>query len=289
MPLLPIRPRWRTLIPCSWSSLYSSDLDNRQSVPTHTGTTWFDNADAERKIVRYLASLTGGSSSERLSPATTSFLDLGTGNGSQLLALRRAGWAGPLVGVDYSSESIELAKRIRDETIRGKEKGVEVSLTEDNRYGNDLDYSPYESGTEDDESGDGRPLPLKKPIEFYTHDILSPVCPARNPPWLPPEGFDVVLDKGTFDAISLNDEVDSQGRRVCEGYPRAVKPLVKRRGVLLITSCNWTEKELEEWIVGSSEGAKENDFTVLGMVPYPKFKFGGVEGQSVVGIAFRRS
>ena len=252
----------------------------------HIGTTWFDDANAERKTVGYLASLTKVSEQPRstsgdevgpllLSHTTTSFLDLGTGNGSQLFAVRRAGWAGPMVGVDYSPESVDLARSIWKE--RTREDG-------------DATESADESTSDDEEGSDSaRVTPSREPIGFYTHDILSPISPSLSPPWLPPDGFDVVLDKGTFDAISLSAEVDSKGKRLCEGYAVAVKPLVKRGGILLITSCNWTGNELEEWIVGFDERNREEDrFEVCGRVSYPRFKFGGVEGQSVVGVAFKR-
>jgi hypothetical protein len=61
------------------------------------------------------------------------------------------------------------------------------------------------------------------------------------------KGFDIVLDKGTFDAISLsNDTID--GVRICASYAAKVAPLVRNGGWLLITSCNWTEDELKAWI-----------------------------------------
>jgi len=44
-------------------------------------------------------------------PATT-FLDVGTGNGHLLFALRDAGWEGYMLGVDYSAASIRLARQI---------------------------------------------------------------------------------------------------------------------------------------------------------------------------------
>jgi hypothetical protein len=53
--------------------------------------------------------------------------------------------------------------------------------------------------------------------------------------------YAVALDKGTYDAVSLHPE-DSKGKR--EKYILNVWKLLKQQGLLVITSCNWTEKEL---------------------------------------------
>lgn len=95
-------------------------------------------------------------------------------------------------------------------------------------------------------------------------------------------GFDVVLDKGTFDAVSLGDEVDERGRRLCEGYRERVEGLVKGNGGrLLVTSCNWTEEELRGWFEGG-------ELVFEGRIEYPRFSFGGQTGQSVSSVCFRR-
>jgi SAM-dependent methyltransferase len=113
-------------------------------------------------------------------------------------------------------------------------------------------------------------------IAFHEWDILS------QPPgaWLG-SGFDVVLDKGTFDAICLSQEEDAQGRRICEGYREKVEPLMKKGGRFLITSCNWTEDELKGWFGGG-------ELQFEGKVKYPSFTFGGKTGSSVVTLCFKR-
>ncbi|KAI4688705.1 uncharacterized protein J4E84_004635 [Alternaria hordeiaustralica] len=113
-------------------------------------------------------------------------------------------------------------------------------------------------------------------IAFHEWDILSQAPGA----WLG-AGFDVVLDKGTFDAICLSQEEDAQGRRTCEGYREKVEPLMKKGGRFLITSCNWTEEELKGWF-----GGGELEFE--GKVKYPSFTFGGKTGSSVVTLCFKR-
>ncbi|KAI8612548.1 S-adenosyl-L-methionine-dependent methyltransferase, partial [Chytriomyces sp. MP71] len=105
-------------------------------------------------------------------------------------------------------------------------------------------------------------------VTFATLDFM-PFAPFANPP--PAEYntcFELAVDKGTFDAISL---ASGLGDTAQDGAPM---------GMLLITSCNWTEAEL-------IEGFKEY-FTFHSRKKYPTFKFGGVEGQQVVTVAFSK-
>ena len=160
-----------------------------------------------------------------------------------LFLLREEGkFAGRLVGVDYSEASIDLCRQL------AIQNGYSLEPSFDRRTS----------------------------LQFAVWDIM------RTPPmqeWV--EGFDVVLDKGTFDAVSLSGEVDEQGRRICEGYRERVERLVKKGGYVLVTSCNWTEKELGEWFTGGG-------LEVFGSVAYPTFKFGGQTGQSVCTVCFKK-
>ena len=55
--------------------------------------------------------------------------------------------------------------------------------------------------------------------------------------------YDVCLDKGTYDAVSLNPENPKlQRTRYCNN----IKKLVKAGGIFVVTSCNWTQEELIE-------------------------------------------
>lgn len=76
--------------------------------------------------------------------------------------------------------------------------------------------------------------------EWQVCDILntsesSALCTGKK--------FDVCLDKGTYDAISLNPE-DAKG---CRGkYIDNVFSLLAASGLFIICSCNWTKTELLE-------------------------------------------
>ncbi|KAJ6258388.1 Protein-lysine N-methyltransferase EFM4 [Drechslerella dactyloides] len=182
-----------------WDDLYTLELTNHAANPSDIGTVWFSDADCETRICRYLT--------DTLSlPATSTFLDVGTGNGHLLFSLLEDDEfvADGMVGVDYSDKSVELARNIAAQT----------------------------PGAED--------------VRFLRLDVIkeTPELGFFSERVADEGGFDVVLDKGTFDAISLSDERLDDGRRVYEVYPEKVARWVKKGGVLLITSCNWTEEEL---------------------------------------------
>lgn len=115
-------------------------------------------------------------------------------------------------------------------------------------------------------------------IRFEQWDLLQ-----DNPgSWLG-DGFDVVLDKGTFDAISLMQGSKSD-RHPCETYAEKVIPLIKPGCFLCITSCNWTKEELLEWLAPAGSSLK-----FYSEAKYPSFTFGGKTGQSIVTITMRRA
>ena len=125
--------------------------------------------------------------------------------------------------------------------------------------------------------------------------------------------FDVITDKGTFDAVGLSQDAAANKQL----YMSAVSSLLKPRGLLVITSCNTTREELiEEFCGGKSSGkgcecagkgdaeagpdqaqmhsgvsaAGRGNFEYVDHVrTYPVFKFGGVEGSRVCTVAFRQT
>ncbi|KAJ3270482.1 hypothetical protein HDV01_007789 [Terramyces sp. JEL0728] len=104
-------------------------------------------------------------------------------------------------------------------------------------------------------------------IEFRVMDILEPVDLE----------FDLLLDKGTFDAISLSAIKE---KKPTEQYVECVSRLVKKDGLFLITSCNWTTEELKIRFGG--------DFEVYDLIKYPTFTFGGQQGQTITSVIFKK-
>lgn len=154
--------------------------------------------------------------------------------------------------MDYSAQSVALAKQVAA-TKRAEAEDVDVLA--------DVDFTEWD----------------------ILHGELSTVLAAPQS-----QGWDVVLDKGTFDAISLSDATDAQGRRASEGYRARILQLVRPGGVFLITSCNWTEAELKGWFEGPAREGGEGSFEVVDRVEYRTFSFGGVKGQTISTLCLRR-
>jgi SAM-dependent methyltransferase len=280
-------------LPSSWDDLYTTEIVNHAANPADEGTVWFDDSDAEAKMLNFLddvetdpdrlslpALATTTMSAIRLDREETSFLDLGCGNGSLLFSLRDAGWNGRLLGVDYSAQSVALAQQIA-KTRRSNEQ---------------------EDG-EDDEGVEGSEDDVVFQIWDVLNGSLSAVVPEAGIE-NSAQGWDVVLDKGTFDAVSLSAERDDRGRRISEGYRERVIELLRLGGLFLVTSCNWTEHELRGWFegdvaevqgagdgvvdVGNASAALGGRLRQVGTVEYRSFSFGGVKGQTISTVCFMK-
>lgn len=167
-------------------------------------------------------------------------------------------WVDDMLGVDYSETSVKLARQIYEQRIQDEIKEDEEE--------------------EEDEDEDEDEREVYADVKFKQWDLLSEE-PGEE--WLR-DGFEVVLDKGTFDAISLMPRVEGEPNP-CETYRERVVKLVKPGHFLFVTSCNWTKDELVSWLVTEDSGFHYHD-----EAKYPTFKFGGKTGQSVVTVVFKR-
>ena len=68
------------------------------------------------------------------------------------------------------------------------------------------------------------------------------MCDILTAPLIAPV-FRACVDKGTYDAISLNPDDPKTKRSL---YIENVSKMLDKSGYLVITSCNWTEDELVE-------------------------------------------
>ncbi|KAJ2727009.1 Protein-lysine N-methyltransferase efm4 [Coemansia sp. Benny D115] len=117
-------------------------------------------------------------------------------------------------------------------------------------------------------------------VVFLEQDFLDPQDVARV---AGESKFDVVLDKGTYDAICLKpQDGDSVAvdQSAIDMYPVSVVNSLTDSGVFLITSCNWTEDELIKRF--------ESHLECVDRVKHKSFKFGGAVGQTVATVAFKK-
>lgn len=82
--------------------------------------------------------------------------------------------------------------------------------------------------------------------------------------------FNLCHDKGTYDAISLRPNDAKEARHK---YMNTLKGILVANGIFIITSCNWTLKELKDQFGG--------DFDFKADIPAPTFQYGGSTGSTV--------
>ncbi|KAG6813953.1 hypothetical protein H0H92_005208 [Tricholoma furcatifolium] len=120
-------------------------------------------------------------------------------------------------------------------------------------------------------------------VTFNISDFLQddpPLLPHMKPN--PCGVWDLVLDKGTFDAIALGLK-DESGKSPASKYPGRVAQILKPGGCFLITSCNFTDEELQA-IFSTSE----TRLMYHSRIEHPTFEFGGKKGSVVASVAFQK-
>lgn len=159
--------------------------------------------------------------------------------------------------VDLGTGNGHLLFQLREEGFKGELIGLDYSEAS-------IEFSQKIAESEQVEN-----------IEFIRCDLLD-----RNDNFLQKKlTYDIVLDKGTFDAILLSDTVDEEGKLGIERYPGNVKNLLKPNGILLLTSCNFTKDEVVKLI-------ESTDLKEWKLINYPSFQFGGVKGSTICSVAF---
>lgn len=199
-----------------WDAVYSCELKSFQEYGDE-GEIWFGEGSMTR-VVRWLKA--------QKVPLTSSIVDIGTGNGMLLVELAKSGYSN-LMGIDYCSDAIALAKNICEK------EGVSQT------------------------------------INLQVADFLGSFSPS--------EQYDIGLDKGTFDAVSLDPDNSKEKRWQ---YVQSLCRIIKPNGIFIITSCNWTKYELLEQF--------GEEFEVTDELPTPSIRFGGHSGHSVTALVFRR-
>lgn len=88
--------------------------------------------------------------------------------------------------------------------------------------------------------------------------------------------YDLVLDKGTYDAIGLSpdDPIGDQKR-----YLKVLRNLLAPSGLFILSSVNYTAEKL-------TSDLSDNAFELLDKIPARTFTFGGVKGSNVTSLVF---
>lgn len=124
----------------------------------------------------------------------------------------------------------------------------------------------------------------KYPEQRFTFQTVDLLCPTGLYLSENEGAFDVLFDKGTLDAIALNNHVvaGSEGKIGSQVYPRQVMRMMHHQSLLIITSCNFTEDELISVVTENHT----NSLEVWQKISYPSFEFGGAKGSTICSIAF---
>jgi hypothetical protein len=148
---------------------------------------------------------------------------------------------------------VELVRR------EGLEGDVQEWEEEEDDDEDDEEEDDYDSNEDDADVGTHHPPQKGKRIRYDyppTRQIINPTtCHWLTADLLRndlPDQWDLVLDKGTFDALCLSQEpvTEKGGRLPSVVYPEQVARLVKEGGYFLITSCNFTQEEVvRRWTV----------------------------------------
>uniref|UniRef100_H2YNF4 Protein-lysine N-methyltransferase n=1 Tax=Ciona savignyi TaxID=51511 RepID=H2YNF4_CIOSA len=200
------------------------------------GTEWFGKS-ATNRMVKWISKCSDIKEDSRI-------LDVGCGNGLMLLALAKLGYKN-LVGIDYCQSALDLASAVfRKENFENVCNWIQMDLTSQTLI---WDKNCYGCVTVSDL------LETEKQVVF-----------------------DVCLDKGTYDAISLNPENSKKAR---QSYIENMARIMNHSSIFVITSCNWTANELAAHFSGH--------FELLEELPAPSFTFGGKTGNTVSACVFK--
>ncbi|KAI4352136.1 hypothetical protein L6164_006417 [Bauhinia variegata] len=247
-----------------WDAAYADDLTNFREHG-HAGEVWF-GVDVMETVVSWTKSLCIDVSQGRIPNDVDDIKSEPTELGDKILST----WSVLDIGTGNGLLLQELAKQgFSDLTGTDYSEGA-ISLAQSiaNRDG----FSN---------------------IKFLVDDVLETKLERQ---------FQLVLDKGTLDAIGLHP--DGPVKRMM--YWDSVSRLVASGGLLVITSCNSTKDELVQEVeslnrrkivtaheldtVTNQESCRVPPFRYLSHVrSYPTFMFGGSVGSRVATVAFLRN
>ncbi|KLO12748.1 S-adenosyl-L-methionine-dependent methyltransferase [Schizopora paradoxa] len=229
-----------------WDNVYESELSTFKETGDE-GEIWFGEEIVE-KMCDWVVEHISTSQKPRI-------LDVGSGNGNLLFSLSAAGYDNAsLVGIDYSMDAVHLAQSIAS---RRSIEGMKFAC---------VDFLQ-----------DGSTLPAPTSSESREiHESGKPSNSSRGK-------WDLVLDKGTYDAIALSERKDGDTPPL-RVYASRIGELVLPGGFFMITSCNFTEEELL-----SAFQRPEYGLLFHSRIEHRTLTFGGVQGSTYTTVAFQKS
>ncbi len=195
-----------------WNDAYKQEIEQFKNNDNELGDIWFGKT-LQKKLVNYIT--------KNFPDKNTKIFDVGFGNGVFLYKLAKQEYVN-LYGIDYSPDSVQLAKMIIESKQKKHEKEYKINL-----FCEDINS---------------------------TNKIIN-------------ETFDVIHDKGSFDAYLMNKS------NTLENYHRYIKSYSRNGTTLIITSCNNTREELRK------KFPSEKGFKYIDEIKNKTFVFGGQEGQ----------
>ncbi|KAK3827387.1 MAG: S-adenosyl-L-methionine-dependent methyltransferase [Linnemannia gamsii] len=216
---------------------------------------------------------------------TCAILDLGCGNGHLLLDLAELGFE-DLTGIDYSPAAIELAKAVaEDKEVDHIIKYEAVDFLAEKET---LEWCTQQAAGGNDGNGRGEPKKFTVMLDKGTYDAISlhqknKVDAAAAAASASAAGD--VADVEAEEASTAKDNIvlaenDDNMEELADRYPKRVASMMHDDGRMLITSCNWTQPELIQRF--------SQYFEYDSHLKYPTFTFGGVKGQTISSVVFRK-
>ncbi|PVF98045.1 S-adenosyl-L-methionine-dependent methyltransferase [Serendipita vermifera] len=249
-----------------WDEVYKEEIGNFDEFGDE-GEVWFGQ-DTTDKMVQWITdNVPPNRSQDTESNGGPAILDIGTGNGILPICLAEAGYdPRRLAGIDYSDASVDLARRV------SQTRGFEEITFEAFDFIKEIPERMQSKGI----------LHQNVPLETKGEDISV-------------GSWDLLLDKGTFDAISLSSGSASLNKAKPEIgtttepghptdlYPVQVEALLKPGGYFLITSCNFTEDEIKNHFTSKAPSLQFHS-----RVKHPTISFGGKTGATYSTVALQK-
>lgn len=274
-----------------WDMVYARETGEFEDTGDE-GEVWFGESAVNKMVdwaFQYLPPNEDGSG--------PTVMEAGCGNGTLLLSIlypnrpkyRRRKHYTParFTGIDYSELSVELSQKV--ENVRRNRWNRRIASDRQRvSTGETLaDSDSDEEDSSDEESAGESESPEK--VSWFASDLLTCTLESlrEQSSAVPLEGWDLIVDKGTYDAIALSQEPvesgPSKGKLPSQAYPDRIASLVKEQGFFLITSCNFTEEEIKSRFSQSELGLEYHS-----TVKHPSFSFGGKTGTTVCTVGFRK-